>query len=257
MNLIQSVERALKILNLFDDYTEELKITEISNRLKLNKSTVHSLLKTLETYDYIAQNTETGKYRLGLKLFERGNIVLHHLNVRTLARPFLVDLSRDTGHTLHLVILDGMEGLYIDKVEGTSGMIVYSRIGRRVPLHSSAVGKVLAAFQSNDWQSKLLERYSFFRQTCYTITSGAQFQKELNRVRENDYAIDSEENERGICCIAIPIKNHLGRAAAAISISMPKAQFEEQPLENVLGKLQAAGLSISRRLGYLDKKAHL
>jgi len=112
MPIIQAVERALTILDLFDEHSTELKITEISERMNLNKSTVHSLLKTLKKNGYIDQDGESGKYKLGMKLLERGNFVITNLDVRNIAKKYLLDLSKKTGHTLHLVILEGKEGLY-------------------------------------------------------------------------------------------------------------------------------------------------
>ncbi len=148
MPIIQSLDRALNILDLFNETDRELRITEISNKLGLNKSTAHSLLKTLKMHDYIKQNDETGKYSLGLKLVERGNYALSTLDIRTVAKPYLTKLSAISGQTVHLVVLDGKTGVYIDKVEGTAATIVFSRIGKRVPIHSSAVGKVLVAFKN-------------------------------------------------------------------------------------------------------------
>src|SRR5690606_35998987 len=103
--IIQAVDRALRILDLFDEHHTELKITDISNRIGLHKSTVHSLLKTLQAHGYIEQNPENGKYKLGLKLVERGNLVLNSLDIRTIAKRHLLDLSHQTGLTVHLVIL--------------------------------------------------------------------------------------------------------------------------------------------------------
>ncbi|GGE30131.1 putative HTH-type transcriptional regulator YagI [Pullulanibacillus camelliae] len=250
MPLIQSVDRALRILDLFDEYTTELKITEISRRLDLNKSTAHSLLKTLQQHGYIDQDHETGKYKLGLKLFERGNLVVGHLDVRSIARQHLLELSMQTGYTLHLVILDGREGLYIDKVEGSSATVVYSRIGRRIPIHSSGVGKALVAFKSPAELRQILEGYVYHRQTEKTITNEQDFLKELERVRERGYAIDHEENEPGITCIAIPIRNHMGEVTAAISLSMPTPNMTPGALETLVPKIKAAGEVISQQLGY-------
>jgi IclR family transcriptional regulator, KDG regulon repressor len=107
MPIIQAVDRALRILDLFDEYDTELKIKDISERMVLHKSTVHSLLKTLQMHGYIDQNMENGKYRLGMKLFERGNFVIHGLDIRKIAKNYLMNLSMNTGQTTHLVILDG------------------------------------------------------------------------------------------------------------------------------------------------------
>lgn len=248
--IIQSVERALKILDLFDEYDTELRITDISERLLLHKSTVHSLLKTLRKHQYIEQNPDNGKYRLGLKLFERGNYVIRTLDLRTIAKDHLIELSRNTGRTVHLVILDGKEGVYIDKVEGPASMVLYSRIGRRVPIHSSGVGKALASFQSDDELENILIDYDFIQQTPKTISSKEQFLKEVETIREKGYAIDYEENEPGVCCVAMPIRDHTEKVIAAVSISTTVTQFAEEQLEKTVSALQKTTDQISKELGY-------
>ncbi|RBW70951.1 IclR family transcriptional regulator [Bacillus taeanensis] len=250
MPIIQSVERALRILDLFDEHTTELKITEISSRMALNKSTVHSLLKTLQMHGYIDQDTETGKYKLGMKLFERGNVVIHSLDLRSIARKHLVNLSNETGHTLHLVVLSGKEGVYIDKVEGISATIVYSRIGRRIPLHSSGVGKALIAYKREHELHDILKGYEYIQQTEKTITNEEDFRKELANVRNNGFAVDNEENEPGVCCVAVPIYDHLGEVAAAISLSMPTPRATEEERSEVITRLKEAAMKISNELGY-------
>lgn len=230
MPIIQSLDRALRILDLFDELNPELKITEISTKLNLNKSTTHSLLKTLKLHGYIKQNSDTGKYSLGLKLLERSTFLMNSIDVRTIAKRSLVELSVNTNCTVHLVMLEGKTGVYIDKVESPDITIVYSRIGRRVPVHSSAVGKALLAFKPEEEVEKVLSDYQFTRQTDKTITSKEGFLKELNKVMENGYAIDNEENEPGVCCFAVPLYDHTGTVHAAISISSPLAALILVPL---------------------------
>lgn len=255
MPIIQSVERALSILNLFDEYSPELKITEISERMHLNKSTVHSLLKTLHKNGYIDQDTDSGKYRLGMKLFERGNFVVYNLDIRSVAKKYLLDLSMKTGHTLHLVILEGKEGVYIDKVEGTSADVVYSRIGRRATLHSSGVGKVLVAFRKEEEISNILEGYVFEKRTANTFTNKQDFLDELEKIREQGYAIDHEENEPGICCVALPIRNHTGEVIAAFSLSMPTPQLNSEQLNRIIPMMKQTADKISRQMGYAPPSA--
>jgi len=248
--IIQAVDRALRILDLFDEHHTELKITDISNRIGLHKSTVHSLLKTLQAHGYIEQNPENGKYKLGLKLVERGNLVLNSLDIRTVAKRHLLDLSHQTGLTVHLVILDGKEGVYIDKVEGTSGVVMYSRIGRRVPIHSSAVGKVLVAFQSQEVIRDILDGYEFVPHTPNTITNERDFLMELEKVRSLGYAIDNQENEPGVQCVAVPVRDHLGQVAAAISMSSPVVGIQKERLEHMIVLLKQTADEVSRKLGY-------
>jgi IclR family transcriptional regulator, KDG regulon repressor len=248
--IIQAVDRALRILDLFDEYETELKITDISERMGLHKSTVHSLLKTLQVHGYIEQNEENGKYRLGLKLFERGNFVVHGLDLRAAAKKHLLELAVKTGETVHLVILDGKEGVYIDKVEGSSGTIVYSRIGRRVPIHSSAVGKVLVAFKSDEELNEILNGYVFKKQTENTITNRKDFLKEVEKIRSLGYAVDNQENEPGVRCVAAPVRNYSGQVIAAISISAPIARIEQERFTPLLALLQQTAMKISQEMGY-------
>ncbi|WP_096186882.1 IclR family transcriptional regulator [Evansella halocellulosilytica] len=250
MPIIQSVNRALKILDLFDEYNKELKITEISEKMMLHKSTVHSLLKTLEKHHYIEQDKESNKYRLGLKLFERGNFVGYTLDIRGLAKEYLHSLAQKTNLTVHLVILDGKEGLYIDKVESHTASILYSRIGRRIPIHCSGVGKALVADKSDKDLESLLTDYEFIKRTENTITEKEEFLQEIELVRQRGYAIDNQENEPGVYCIAVPVRNYSGEVVAAISISSPVMRVTDEQKTKNIELLKQASNELSQKLGY-------
>jgi len=250
MPIIQSVERALKIMDLFDEHTTELKITEISEKMDLHKSTVHSLLKTLQEYSYINQNPENGKYRLGLKLAERGNLVISNMDISKVARNYLLALSEKTGQTVHLGILDGNEGVYIDKVEGKQSIIRYSRIGRRLPLHSTAIGKALLAYQTPAVILQLLQGYPYQHQTPSTITNEAVFRKEIEKIQQQGYAIDDQENEQGVRCAAVPIFNGKGQVLAALSISTLVSRVSDQELETFIKLLKTACQELSELMKY-------
>ncbi|MFJ7637891.1 IclR family transcriptional regulator [Peribacillus sp. NPDC097225] len=249
MPVIQSVDRALRILDLFDEHTTELKITDISNQMGLHKSTIHSLLKTLLNHGYISQNPENGKYGLGMKLFERGNYVIQSLDIRDLSKKYLMDLSAKTGQTTHLVILDGKEGVYIDKVEGPMAVILYSKIGKRIPLHCSAVGKALIAFKDPEEIKKILHEYDYLKQTERTITDESTFMGELQQVRSQGYAIDNQENEPGVRCIAAPIRNHENKVIAAISLSTLVGRINDSQLDVFIEQLKQATLALSEQMG--------
>ncbi|OXM87415.1 IclR family transcriptional regulator [Paenibacillus rigui] len=254
MPIIQSLDRALQIIDLFDESTTELKITEISTRMQLHKSTVHSLLKTLQLHGYIDQNEESGKYKLGMKLLEKGQLLLQGMDIRTIARKHLASLSALTGQSTHLVILDGKEGVYIDKVEGDKAAIRYSRIGRRVPLHSSAVGKVLAAFQGEEALTKLLHNYNYTVHTAATIHDEAAFVRELRQARAEGAAYDHEENEPGVRCGAAPIYDHTGAVIAAMSLSTLTSAVDESQFAEYVVLLKKEAAAISQLLGY--RRAH-
>lgn len=250
MPIIQSVDRALRILDLFDERNYELSITEISKRMNLHKSTIHSLLKTLQTHHYIKQSADNGKYSLGLKLFERGYYVVGNMDLRTNARKYLEQLSDQTGYTVHLVILDGQEGVYIDKVEGTGVTVLYSKIGRRVPIHTSAVGKSLLAFKEDDEIEHILTNYQFIKRTEKTIVTKEAFWNEIQNVRNKGYAIDDEENEPGIFCLAVPIKDHTEKVIAAISMSISVAKATDEIVNKYKTLLRETAEQISVSLGY-------
>ncbi|WP_026564797.1 IclR family transcriptional regulator [Bacillus sp. UNC41MFS5] len=250
MPIIQSVERALKILDLFDEHKSELKITEISEKMGLHKSTVHSLLKTLHEYSYIDQNPDNGKYRLGLKLAERGNLVISNMDIRKTAKKYLLDLSTKTGQTVHLGILDGREGVYIDKVEGEQSIIRYSRIGRRLPLHSTAIGKVLLAYQPPNELELLLKNYNYQYQTANTIVNEAVFRKEIEKVKQQGYAVDEQENEQGVRCAAVPIFNGMGQVLAAISISTLISRVNDPELQIFIDLLKTSCNELSEQMRY-------
>lgn len=246
MPIIQSVERALKILDLFDEFEPELKITEISDKMELNKSTVHSLLKTLEKHKYIDQNPENGKYKLGLKLIERGNCVVSTIDIRQVARTYLLDLAKRTGQTVHLGILNGKEGVYIDKIEGESAIIRFSKIGKGFPLHATAIGKVLLAFQEPKETNLLLSNYNFTEQTEYSITNQGEFLAQIEKVHQQGYAIDNQENELGVRCIAAPLLNFENKVLAGISISTLISQVNDEKLGKYIKLLKQTSLEISK-----------
>jgi len=250
MPIIQAVDRALSILELFDERTPELKITEISDRMGLHKSTVHSLVKTMQSRGYIEQDAESGKYRLGLRLMEKGQQLLQSMDIRQVAKPSLEQFTSNTGQTTHLVILDGYEGVYIDKVEGHLAPIRYSRIGRRVMLHTSSVGKLLCAYQPQEWINHVLAHYEFVRQTEKTITDADSFLRELELVKQRGYAIDDEENEVGVRCAAVPVFDHHGLTTAAISVSTLRSRVDDEELDKLIAELNLTAVGISQRLGF-------
>ncbi|MCK6689693.1 DNA-binding transcriptional repressor XynR [Enterobacter asburiae] len=250
MPIIQSVERALQILDLFNEQATELKITDISKLMGLSKSTLHSLLKTLQLHGYIDQNPENGKYRLGMKLVERGHFVVGSIDIRQKAKGWLTELSRRTGQTTHLGILDGREGVYIEKIEGKLAAIAYSRIGRRLPVHATAIGKVLIAWLGEPELNALLEGYQYTTYTPSTLASREALMSALAQTRAQGYAQDSEENEQGVRCVAVPVWNHESRVIAALSLSTLTSRVDDAELARFREQLQQAGLELSRALGY-------
>ncbi len=249
-NGARSVLRALAIVDLLGRAGEELGVTEISNRLGLHKSTVFRLLTTLAAAGYVRQESPLGKYRLGMRLAELGMIALSQIDLRSEARPFLRDLMEATGETVHLGIVDGDQVVYIDKIESRQILTMKSTIGSRAPAHCTALGKVLMAFLPDEDLDALLARRDLARLTANTIAQPAGLREHLVRIREQGYAIDDEEHEPGIRCIAAPIRDHTSRVVAAVSVSGPSVRITREAMERIIPRVIEAGNEISRAVGH-------
>ncbi|OCA88026.1 IclR family transcriptional regulator [Bacillus sp. FJAT-27225] len=248
--LIQSVERAADILELFVASHPELSIKEISDYLGLSKSTVHGIIKTLEHRGYLQQNPENQKYRLGIKLFELGNFVGKHLDIGNIAKPIIRKLVEELNETVHLTIFERDEIIYIEKVEGPRALTIYSHTGKRAPIHCTGVGKAILAHLSEDEVDRLLSKAILKPFTEFTLTNPKDIKNHLAVVRGQGYAVDDEEIELGLKCIAAPIFNHQGKVVSSISCAAPKMRLDEEKLPKVIAGIKGAAAEISRQLGY-------
>jgi IclR family transcriptional regulator, KDG regulon repressor len=248
--LIQSVERAADILELFLVTKPELSIKEISEQLNLSKSTAHGIIKTLEHRGYLQQNPEDLKYKPGIKLFELGNFVGKHLDIGKIARPIIRALVDELNETVHLVSLQRDELVYIEKVEGQSALTIYSHIGKRAPFHSTGVGKSILAHLNETDRNRILSTITLESFTKHTMTNVEEIKEQLHSIREQGYAVDDEEIELGLKCIAAPIFNHQGNVIASISCAAPKMRLDENRLPKVISGIKRAAAEISNCLGY-------
>lgn len=248
-NIIQSVDRALRILEGFSLKEKELGVTEISKRTGLNKSTCFGLIQTLQNRGYLEQNTENGKYKLGLRVFELGQIFESGLDVLTIAKPYLKELVEKAKETVHLAILNKSEAVYMEKVEGPSAINIISQIGNRVNFHCTGVGKAILAYLPEENVNGLLKRdlVSF---TKNTITDTEKLRQQLSEIKKKGYSIDDEEIEIGLRCIAAPIFNARKEVVAALSISGPTMRITEDRLAEMAGLAKETAYKISVRLGY-------
>lgn len=248
--IVQSVVRALDILECFDGQLVELRISEISDQMQLSKSTVYGLVNTLVTKGYLEQNVQTKRYRLGIKLFELGSLVYKRMDLRNEAKPFCEELVSKHNATVHLAAHYGDEIVYIDKVDAPGAMIVYSQTGKRAPMHCTGVGKAILAFLGDDELKHFLAKGNLEKYTEHTITCSEELSREMLHVRSCGYAIDNEEIETGLRCVAAPIFNHLNQPVAAISVSAPTARLPMENIEAVAKDVQSCARQISQRLGY-------
>jgi len=257
-NLVQTIERASSILDILGQSPNGISIRELSSKIKLPKGTIHRLLSSLSYFGYVRQDPKTRNYLLGFKLVELGNLLLNQLDLRKEAEPFLKDLAERTKETVHMVLLDRNEVVYIDKVETdqhTSGLRMASRVGLRNPAHSSAVGKVLLAHFSEEELNNFTKEKGLLKRTENTITDPGRLREHLSIVRAQGYAIDDEENEKGIRCVAAPIYNEVGKPVAAMSISGPAFRITKKVIQESLKKeVIETATKISRRLGFRGGK---
>jgi IclR family KDG regulon transcriptional repressor len=257
-NLVQTIERTSLILDILGQSPQGISIRDLSEKIKLPKGTTHRLISSLSYFGYARQDSKTRNYFLGFKLVELGNL-LSQLDLRREAEPFLRDLAERTKETVHMVFLDRGEIVYIDKVEldhNPSGLRMASRVGLRNPAHSSAVGKVLLSHLTEEELNDLIQEKGLPKRTENTITDSIQLKEHLKAVRAQGCAVDDEENERGIRCVAAPIYNETGRAVAAISISGPAFRVTKKVVQETLKKeVMETASKISERLGFIKNKS--
>lgn len=249
-DIVQSVDRTLSIMELLSDYDEGLGITEISEKVDLHKSTVHRLLTTLIYKGYVVQDKASNKYKLTLKLFELGNKRIENLNILSASKPYTKDLMQDINEVVHLVIRDGVNIVYIDKVEADNTIRMASNIGRQSPMYSTSVGKAIMAYLDEEEVEGIWKSSNIKKNTEKTITDLNLFKKELEKVRLRGYAEDDEENEEGVRCIGAPVFNYHGQVEGAISISGPTIRVTKDKVEDYGIKVKRYADLISKELGY-------
>lgn len=248
---VQSVDRALTIIELLGNSSEPLGVTEIGSRLDLHKSTAFGLLCSLENKGFVRQITETGKYILGLRFVEFGEKITSGLDLRVQARPFLKKLVNEFQETVHLVVKDNLDCVYIDKVLGPRSIVVYSQIGKRAPVYSTSVGKCLLAYFTEKEQEKALANSTFECFTPNTITDIGVIKEHLVKIREQGFSIDDEEIEIGLRCVAAPVFNHKGNVVAAVSIAGPGIRITDERMPEFITAVKECAFGISETLGQL------
>jgi IclR family KDG regulon transcriptional repressor len=247
---VQSVDRALSILDLLKDHNDGLGITELANRMDLAKSTIHRLLASLKKHGYVRQDPLTEHYLLGLKLIEMGSIVTQSLEIRKIASPIMNKLVQETGETSHLVVLEDGEVVYIEKIESPYTIRMYSLIGRRAPVHCTGVGKAIIAHLPEEKVRQIAEHRGLPRFTENTITNLDDLLVHLREIREKGYSFDREEHETGIYCVAAPVFNHKGEPVAGLSVSGPIMRMDEEKVKFCMDRVVHYAKEISKNLGF-------
>jgi DNA-binding IclR family transcriptional regulator len=244
------LDRAFAILDALASAAHDASLSELAETVKLHKSTVHRLLMILEGYRVVQRDPQTGRYQLGLRLFELGSLAVGNFNVRERARAHLERLVYEVDETVHLCVLDAGEVLYIDKIEPSRSVRMASRVGRRNPAHCTAVGKAMLAWLPEKEVDNILRHHGLPRMTPNTIMTPAELKSELERVRQRGYAIDNEEVEEGVRCLGAAVLDHTGRPIAALSVSAPAFRLPTEKLAAVAASVCLAARLLSEESGY-------
>lgn len=225
---------------------------ELAARSEIHRSTIYRYLSVLVQKGYV--KNKNGKYSLGPRFLELASLFLERLNVRAVAHSYLVKLAESLHVTVHLGQLEGHEVLYIDKVETYRSLPLYSRVGRKVPAHCTALGKALLAFSAPEKVEMLLKQMDFRAYTDRTIVDPEALLKELWETKARGYAVDREEHEEGIACIAAPIFDFYGEPVAAVSIT----ELSRELLKNehaYAREVVKAAMDISRKMGAIREQS--
>jgi DNA-binding IclR family transcriptional regulator len=247
---IQALDRAFAILDLLGESETPLGLAQVATSLQMHKSTAHRFLMVLEKHRMV-ERTAGGKFRLGLRLFDFGSRAIEKFDLRERAQPHLRRLVNETEETAHLCILEGAHVVYIDKIEPARAVRMITRIGASNPVHCTSVGKAMLAFLPEERLTEILSRLRFERFTNRTVTTVEALRAEIEKTRRRGYAVDDEEFEEGLRCIAVPILDAQRLPVAAVSVSGPSFRVTAQKLPSIANHLLQCVRSISVDMGFV------
>ncbi|HEX7063718.1 MAG TPA: IclR family transcriptional regulator [Bacillales bacterium] len=253
----QSIINALNLLDLFTGDQHELSLSDIHKVTDMSKPTVYRLLASLEFCGFLIKvkhSDQDIRYRLGLKLLELGNIVSERLELRRVALPHMEKLRDEINEIVHLVIINGDQATYIEKVESSQPIRLYTRIGRGSPLYIGSGPRLLFAYMSRETRENLIQKMKLYPLTNNTITDKTELRTELENIRRQGYAISYGEQNMGTTGISFPVKDFTGEVVAALTINGPSSFFEPGRESFIREKSKGAADHISQDLGYKNQE---
>ncbi|CAN5340338.1 IclR family transcriptional regulator [soil metagenome] len=247
VSTVQSVDRAVTVLEILAR-TGEAGVTEISAELGVHKSTAFRLVAALEHRGLVQQNSERGKYCLGVGILRLAGAAAARLDLVEQGRAVCRRLAAHTGETVNLTVLSDGKALYVDQVAGASALRSHNWVGQRIPLHATSNGKVLLSGLPDDAVLTVAGELAGY--TPATITSKKKLRAEIAAVRRQGYAVAVDELEAGLTAVAVPIRNASGDVRASLSLSGPTFRLNRTWIDEVLPQLRAAAAEVSARLGW-------
>jgi len=246
---VQVLDRALALLDTIGDQKSTLSLAELCISQGLHKSTVHRLLMVLESHRLVDKNPETGRYRLGLKLFELGSKAIASLDLRELALPHMTRVQRETEETVNFAVMDKGEVLYIAKIEPQRNLRMAAHVGHRFPAYCTALGKAMLAELPEPEVDAILAMSEMRARTPNTITSPVILKDELRTIRSRGYSIDDEENDEGARCVGVAVRNQWGSPVAGMSVSGPASRVTKSKVPEIAEVLIGSAQALSKELG--------
>jgi IclR family KDG regulon transcriptional repressor len=253
-NGTSSLAKGLGLIDLFSLERPGLTLAELVASSGVPRATVHRLLSILRALGYVDYDSATRQFRLGYKLLERGYLVSEQIDLRRIARPHMERLRDETRETVSLQIVDGDEGVYIEKLEPLEGFRLWTRVGMRRPLHAGCSMKVLLAHLAPERIQQILER-GLPRLTGLTITDPQELRRDLAAIRAQGYSATFGESHEGVHGVAAPIRDHTGRVVASLSVLGPSVRIPRARIPELVGKVTETAHQISRDLGYAGSTA--
>lgn len=246
----QVLDRVVRILASFSPDRQELRLIQIAEAAGLHKSTCYRLLEAMRTHSLIGLNETAGTYHPGMKLFELGSLAVGRLKLDKYAHPLLEDLSRVTGETAHLCVLDGSDVVYVAKVESNRALRIPSAVGARNPAYCTGVGKAMLAHLAPEQLDAYLSETQLRAFTRKTLVSAFELKANLRQIVTQGYAIDDQEREEGVRCVAAPVRDHTGQVVAAVSIAGPSMRVTKERVPELAAHVIRAAAEISSELGH-------
>lgn len=250
----ESVAAVLKVFAILQALSEndETGVSDLSVRLAMPKATVYRFLQTMKTLGYVRQEADSERYGLAMKVYELGTKALHYPQLIEIAKHRMQILADLTGETVHMGQLIDSEIIYVHKVDSRHMLGMYSKVGRRAPLHNTAIGKVLMAWEHPERRELIMQGMDFKRYREKTITTKKAYLAELERTKAQGYGEDREEFDEHIRCLGVPIFDRLNQPVAGLSVSFPTFRFDESKAPGVVQLLIEASREISAGLGCTD-----